>query len=97
MYVVLRLISLILIILGLMLLGADAVTSLEKGGEIFVRPLEDVLGLVSNIDGFKAWCDYYLPAFLATAMFNLLRVPGWAVTGVVGVVMAFLFGRRPHQ
>ena len=39
MTVLMRLISLILIVAALMLLGADAVTSLEKGGEITVRSL----------------------------------------------------------
>ena len=37
MAVLMRLISLILIVAALMLLGADAVTSLEKGGELTVR------------------------------------------------------------
>jgi len=35
--VALRLFSLVLVALALMLLGADAVTSLDKGGEITVR------------------------------------------------------------
>ena len=37
MAVVMRLVSLILIVTALMLLGADAVTSLERGGELTVR------------------------------------------------------------
>ncbi len=37
MAVVMRLVSLILIVTALMLLGADAVTSLENGGDITVR------------------------------------------------------------
>ncbi len=98
MLILLRLISLILIVVGLMLLGADAVTSLEsfsKGGTIVVRSLEEVWGLVGYVEGFKAWCGYYLPAFLANWVYAMLTVPGWAFTGVIGVVMAFLFGRRP--
>ena len=42
MAVLMRLISLVLIVTALMLLGADAVTSLEKGGELTVRSLGTV-------------------------------------------------------
>ena len=42
MAVLMRLVSLILIVIALMLLGADAVTSLEKGGELTVRSLDMV-------------------------------------------------------
>ena len=38
----LRFVSLALIIIALMLLGADMVTSLEKGGQIAVRSIEQV-------------------------------------------------------
>ncbi len=44
MAVFMRLVSLILIVIALMLLGADAVTSLGKGGEITVRSLDTVWG-----------------------------------------------------
>ena len=37
-----RFLSLVLIVLGLMLLGADVIASLEKGGEITVRSLDQV-------------------------------------------------------
>ena len=66
-------------------------------GEIFVRSLQDVWALVGNVDGFKAWCEYYLPGFLTNWIYGLLTIPGWAFTGVIGVVMAFLFGRRTHE
>ena len=46
MFVLMRLVSLVLIVAALMLLGADAVTSLEKGGEITVRSLDAGLALV---------------------------------------------------
>ena len=44
MAVVMRLISLILIVTALMLLGADAVTSLERGGDLTVRSLGTIWG-----------------------------------------------------
>ena len=96
MYVVLRLISLILIVSALMLLGADAVTTLEKGGEITVRSLNDVLALFdkSGVAGFKATLDHALPAPLPNWIEAVLALPGWGLTGVIGVILAFLFGRR---
>ena len=50
-------ISLILIVTALMLLGADAVTSLEKGGELTVRSLDTVWVLVNpaSLFTFKTW------------------------------------------
>jgi hypothetical protein len=96
MFVVLRLISLILVVAAIMLLGADIVTSLENGGKIMVRSLEQVWALLdkSAVAGFHAWCDRHLPAFLAHGTSAVLGLPGWAATGVPGIILAFLFGRR---
>ena len=97
MFVFLRLISLLLIIIGLMLLGADVVSSLEevsKGGTIVIRSIQDVWTLFGDPNHFKAWCENSLPEFLASAIESMMTWWGWAVTGVIGVVMAFLFGRR---
>ena len=54
MFVVLRLISLILVVAALMLLGADAVTSLENGGKITVRSLDQVWALFDHGDANRA-------------------------------------------
>lgn len=99
MFVVLRLISLILVVSALMLLGADAVTSLENGGKIMVRSLDQVWALfnASGVAGFHAWCDAHLPGFLAQGIAALFRLPGWAATGVPGIILAFLFGRRTAE
>ncbi len=96
MYAALRLVSLVLIVLALMLLGADVLTSLEKGGEITVRSIEQVWAMIgkSGLDGFKAWAAHSLPGFLAGWIYALIRLPGWAVFGVLGVILAFIFGRR---
>jgi hypothetical protein len=94
--VLMRFISLVLVVAALMLLGADAITSLEHRGQIDVRSLETVWALFDKgaVDAFKAWDAARLPGFLATAIFNLLALPGWGVTGVIGVILAFVFGRR---
>ncbi len=96
MFVVLRLISLILVVSALMLLGADAVTSLENGGKITVRSLDQVWALFNagGVAAFHAWCNAHLPGFLAHGIAVLFGLPGWAATGVPGIILAFLFGRR---
>ena len=95
MAVVMRLISLILIVIALMLLGADAVTSLERGGELTVRSLGTIWGLVhpGSLNDFKSWVQNHA-AFLAHGVYSSLALPGWAATGVLGVILAFVFGRR---
>jgi hypothetical protein len=100
MRVVLRLISLVLIVSALMLLGADAVTSLEKGGDITVRSLGHAGTLAWTIfdkagpGAFEAWIAHSLPSLLVGWLNGLMALPGWGVTGVIGVILAFLFGRR---
>lgn len=95
MAVSLRLLSLILIVIALMLLGADAVTSLEKGGEITVRSLDTVWGILNQglLDAFKRWIQNNA-AFAASFVYSLLGLPGWSVAGVIGVILAFVFGRK---
>lgn len=95
MAVLMRLISLILIVIALMLLGADAVSSLERGGELVVRSLGTVWGILNqhSLDAFKSWVQNHTPS-LAQGVYSFLALPGWAATGVLGVILAFVFGRR---
>ena len=95
MAVLMRLVSLILIVVALMLLGADAVTSLEKGGDLTVRSLDTVWMMVNPASLFtvKTWLHDHAPA-IARPVYSFLASPGWGVTGVVGVILAFVFGRR---
>jgi len=90
-----RLISLILIVTALMLLGADAVTSLERGGDLTVRSLGTIWGLLNpaSLSAAKSWVQNHA-AFMAQGVYSSLALPGWAVTGVIGVILAFVFGRR---
>src|SRR6202000_576893 len=96
MLAVLRLISLVLIVLALMLLGADVLTSLEKGGAITVRSIDQVWMIVDKSGDlwFNALLAKDLPAFVTSAFNALIGLPGWAVFGVIGTILAFLFGRR---
>jgi len=95
MAVVMRLISLILIVTALMLLGADAVTSLERGGELTVRSLGTIWGVIhpASLNLFKNWVQNHA-VFMAQGVYSSLALPGWAATGVLGVILAFVFGRR---
>ena len=95
MTVFMRLVSLILIVAALLFLGADAVSSLERGGELTVRSLDMVWGMANapSLLMFKSWVQNHA-AFMAQGVYSSLAMPAWAVTGVVGVILAFVFGRR---
>jgi len=101
MSVALRFISLILIAVAIMLLGADIITSLEHGGQITVRSIDQVWAIVDKAGdaGFKSWIGRNFPSFLASWTYSVMALPGWGVTGVIGVILAFLFGRKlgPHE
>lgn len=90
-----RLISLILIVLALMLLGADIVSSLQKS-EITVRSIEQVWALVNagGLAAFKSWVEATLPSPVPGWFYSLLSMWAFGVVGVLGVILAFLFGRR---
>jgi hypothetical protein len=95
MAVVMRLVSLILIVAALLFLGADAVTSLERGGELTVRSLDTIWDMVNaaSLQASKSWVQNHA-AFMAQGVYSSLAMPAWAITGVVGVILAFVFSRR---
>ena len=96
MYVALRFLSVVLIGVALMFLGADLVTSLERGGALGACSIEQVWGLFSKSSeaAFSAWLGHALPGFLARWIGTVLSLPAWSLPGVPGVVLAILFGRR---
>lgn len=91
-----RFLSLVLIVLGLMLLGADVIASLEKGGEITVRSLDQVWGMINAPSdlAFRAWLENVLPMPGAQWVETVMGFWSWAVIGLPGVILAFLFGRH---
>ena len=95
-YIAMRLVSLVLICIALMLLGADLISTLEHGGDVVIRSLDHVWTAVNSasIDGMKAWLQHRAPQPVTHGIESFLALPGWAVFGVLGVVLAFLFGRR---
>ena len=93
-----RFFALVLIVLGLMLLGADVVTMLESRGEPHLRSLEDVWTLFSDsgVAAFKAWLPDILPAPAPEGIRTFLAWPAFAVLGLTGVIMAVLFRERDY-
>jgi len=98
MYVVMRLFSLFLVVIALMLLGADAITSLEHQGQITVRSFETLWGLFDPgaLVDFKSWAANKLPLWLANAAYSVIAIPAWSI-GVIGVILAFVFGRKQES
>jgi cytochrome bd-type quinol oxidase subunit 2 len=93
---VFRFIALILIVLGLMLLGADVVTLLERGTEPHMRSLAEVWSLFSPTApaSFQAWVTSMSPGAVADGVAGALALPAFAVLGVKGVLLAILFRER---
>jgi hypothetical protein len=96
MFVILRLVSLVLVVAALLLLGADAISSLENGGKIIVRSLDQIWAVIDKpgVEAFHAWLGRHLAPLLAHGIEAIFTLPGWAATGVPGAVLAFLFGRH---
>lgn len=84
----LRFVSLVLIVIALMLLGADVVTTLEQGGQTMVRSFAQVLKLL-GIDAMNAPPQDAAPQFLALWS-AVLSWPGWAVIGVPGALLGIV-------
>jgi len=93
-----RFVALILIVLGLMLLGADVVTMLESGGEPHLRSVADVWGLftATGVASFQAWIANALPSPLPDGIAAFLGLPAFAVFGAVGVILAVIFRERDN-
>lgn len=96
MYVALRFLSLVLIAIGLALLGADLITTLEKGGDITIRSFDHVWASINkdSLEASKGWLHSALPTPVPNWVYSVMALPGWAVFGVPGVVLAFAFGGR---
>ncbi|MEQ9520379.1 MAG: hypothetical protein RLN89_13170 [Parvibaculum sp.] len=94
--IIFRLIGLIFIAAALMVLGADGIQTLEAG-EIKIRSLSELWGLLhpATLEATNTWAAASLPGFLADPVLSsILSFPSWAVFGVIGILIAFLFRRR---
>ncbi len=82
-----RFIAWVLVAVAVALLGADAVSSLEKGVPV-VRTTGTILELF-GING-RGIADV-APGGVSQAIVTLLGVPLWAVMGLIGVVLTLVF------
>jgi hypothetical protein len=75
-----------------MLLGADVVSSIEGGGPFVIRSLDHILGLMnaSPVD----WIERTFPAGVSGALTYFLGLPAWLPSGVLGVLLALISGKR---
>jgi len=90
--VVFRVIALLFLVVALMLLGADIVSTLELGGQFVTRSLEAVILLVTGASA-QGWTETTFPAPAASLFVTILGLPGWLSTGTLGVVLGFAAGR----
>jgi hypothetical protein len=79
--IVLQWVGIVFIAHALMLIGADEITTLERGGILTIRSLQQVLALY-NADP-TAWVNASLP-WMAGASALVLGWPGWAILAGVG-------------
>lgn len=93
---VFRFIALVLIVLGLMLLGADVVTMLETGAEPRLRSIENIWALfsASGVEACKVWIAEIAGGPVADGVMAILSLPAFAVFGAIGVILAVLFRER---
>ena len=93
---VFRFVALVLIVLGLMLLGADVVTMLETGAEPRLRSLENIWALfsASGVESFKVWIAEIAGGPVTDGIVAVLGLPAFAVFGVIGVLLAVLCRER---
>ncbi len=86
-----RFVAWVLVALGVALLGADGVSSLESG-EPVMRSTADILTLF-GLDG--PGLVENAPSGVGQALGAVLGIPLWAVLGVIGVVLTLIF--RPLE
>lgn len=89
-----RVIAQLLIAGSVMLLGADAVVSLESG-EIRMRTISELSQLLTIgdlTDMLKS--AYNLGEGPRSLFLSVVGAPAWAVLGLVGILMAWIFADR---
>jgi len=95
MTIAVRLIALVLVTVALMLLGADMITTLETG-RFTTRSLANLWMMIDKSEpaAFYAWTDHHLPSLLASGLKAPFSLWGWLVTGPLGCLLLFAFGRH---
>jgi len=86
--IVARWFGLVLIVLTIMLLGADIVSTLEMPGAVVVRSLDRVLTLFHL--NATPWVEGNFVAWLVNPALMVLSSPSWATFGILGVIGSLL-------
>lgn len=91
--------GLILVLVALLLLGADLVASLEASGQLVASRLGTVWAAAApnELIWFTNWADGHLPGTLANAAEGFLSIYAWLVTGLAGVLLGCLTGPHRHK
>ena len=77
-----------LIMFGLMLFGADVVSTLENGGKLVIRSFAQIL-MLFHVDA-KGWLEFNLPPQLAALSVAVISWPGSVVLGAPGLILGAL-------
>lgn len=77
---------------ALMLLGADEITTIERGGIRTIRSLEQILTLY-GINPVP-WMEAALPGVIASAFAWVFSAPGWLILFVLGGALTLLTRRH---
>ena len=83
-----RFLAVFFIIIALMLLGADIVSTLETPGGLVVRSLDRVLLLVQA--DAKSFVQRTFPVWVVAVCLSLLASPASAVFGTLGILFSLL-------
>jgi len=91
--VIFRVISLIIISGALMLLGADALSSLEQN-QMTLRSTAEVLNLVGQDSGaVQSLLEGSVPA-ASPVIAQTMAAPAWVPLGILGMILALIFRVR---
>lgn len=85
--IIFRWLSLVLIVLAVMLLGADLIGTLEKK-VVVIRSLQDVL-ILFNYDTAKAMTETFPSQVLGIGI-AVISWPGWATLSVLAILFGIL-------
>ena len=86
-----RVVGMLFLAHALMLIGADEISTIEKGGIRTIRSLARILTLYGADPNPLVAA---LPLWLANALAWLLALPGWALFAVAGGILAAVFRAR---
>lgn len=89
--IAIRFFGLILIVIALMLLGADVVSALEAGVGFPTRSLDQIIFMFAN-GSPMSWIEASLPSSLASLVTIPLRLPAWLSIGLAGALLSLIAG-----